>query len=187
MSAPGALTSARPHVLVPALAASSSPVPCALMVPWLMMTTRSAMASTSCRMWVEKSTVLVAARSLIRPADFLDLVRVQARGRLVQDDDLGIVDQGLGQGRALAVAHGQLSDGPAVHGRQAGLFQDPARRSAAGSVQAARPAHDQVFADPLHLQVKRQIFRQVADFVDLKRVTEHVESADVAVPVDGRR
>ena len=43
-------------------------------------------------------------------ADFDDLLGVEAGGGLVEDQDIGVVDDGLRQADALAVAFGKLAD-----------------------------------------------------------------------------
>ncbi len=75
------------------------------------MITRSHVASTSDRMCVESSTVLFGCQAADQAPHLDDLRRVQAHGRLVQDQQLGPVQDGLGQTDALAIALAELADG----------------------------------------------------------------------------
>src|SRR5262249_53270344 len=53
----------------------------------------------------------VVARELAKQlADFDDLLRVEAAGRLVEDEDVGVVDDRLGESDALPVAFGKFAD-----------------------------------------------------------------------------
>ena len=84
--------------------------------PSLMKITRLHIASTSCRMCVESRIVLVSPSSRIVLADFANLVRIEAGGRLVEDQHVGLVQQHLGHADALAEALRQLADRLADHG-----------------------------------------------------------------------
>ncbi len=77
--------------------------------PWLMMTTRWQVCATSGRMCVLRTMVWSPASSLISCARLDDLLRVEAGGRLVEDQHLGVVDERLGQADALLVALRQLA------------------------------------------------------------------------------
>ena len=60
--------------------------------------------------------------------DFDDLNRVEAESRLVQNQNLGIVDHGLGQSHPLLVALGQAPDDAVAHVPQSASFQHPVHR-----------------------------------------------------------
>ncbi len=46
-----------------------------------------------------------------QPPHLDDLRRIQADGRLIQDEQLGLVQDGLGQPHTLSIAFAQLADG----------------------------------------------------------------------------
>ncbi len=56
---------------------------------------------------------MLAPERLDQLADLDDLGRVEADRRLVQDEDLGIMDEGLGDADPLLVAAGDVLDEPA--------------------------------------------------------------------------
>ena len=89
--------------------------PWATMAPLLMMTTPPHTMDTSGRMCVERMTVWLPASDLMRAADLGDLPGVEPDGRLVEDQDLGVVHDGLGQAHPLAVALGEGADEPILH------------------------------------------------------------------------
>jgi hypothetical protein len=53
---------------------------------------------------------VVAGEMLQQFADLDDLLGVETGSGFVEDEDIGIVDDGLGQSDALAVAFGELAD-----------------------------------------------------------------------------
>jgi len=53
---------------------------------------------------------VVAGEALDELARFIDLLGVEAGGRLVENQDVGIVDDGLRQADALALALGELAE-----------------------------------------------------------------------------
>src|SRR4051794_12423784 len=53
---------------------------------------------------------VLTGQALDEPPGFIDLLRIQSRGRLVQNENVGIVDDGLRQSNALPVALRELSD-----------------------------------------------------------------------------
>ena len=85
-------------------------VSAALIFPLSMMMTRLQVISTSWRMWVEMRTVWDSAELADQFADLADLVGIEAVGRLVEDQQFGIVDEGVGQSDALAVAFRERLD-----------------------------------------------------------------------------
>ena len=86
---------------------SSASEPVSTVRPERMIVTRSHSASTSDRMWLESSTVRPRARSsATHVAEDLLHQRVQARGRLVEDQQLDVGRQRRDQRDLLAVALG---------------------------------------------------------------------------------
>ena len=57
-------------------------------------------------------------------ADLADLDRVEARRRLVEDQDVGVVDHRLGQPDPLAVALGELAEDPILDVPQPATLDD---------------------------------------------------------------
>ena len=109
--------------------------------------------------------------------DLEDLVGIEARRRLVEDHDLRIVDERLGERRALAVALRERDDGRAEHAVEAALADDPLDAPPELlAAEAARAADEaQTLAD-LHREVERQRLRQVADApAHLEGFRHHVE------------
>ena len=83
---------------------SSSGVPLATMRPRSMMIARVQAASTSSRMWVEKTIALFLPELADEVAHLVLLVRVEAVGRLVHDQHFRVVDQRLREAGAVPVA-----------------------------------------------------------------------------------
>ncbi len=71
-------------------------------------------------------------------ADLADLVRIEADGRLVQDDHVGVVDDGLSDADALLVALGQRADEPLADIDQAAALLGVGQRFAAGCSRGTR-------------------------------------------------
>ena len=97
------------------------------------MSIRLHVISASGRMCVEISTVCFRARLLINCRTDADLVRVQADGRLVQDDQFRLMHQRVRQADALPIAFGELADDAPAHIGQAALFHDRAPRARANA------------------------------------------------------
>ena len=88
------------------------------------MTTRSQTSSTSESKWLLKITVLPRpGQRQDQVLDFAAADGVQAGGRLVEDNQFGIVDQGLGQADAALHALGEFADHAGADGAQADHFQ----------------------------------------------------------------
>ncbi len=94
-----------------------------------------------------------------------DLIRVEAVGGFVEDEELWAVDEGIGQSDALAVSFGQGGDHFFPHVGQAAQVHDftdaLAAVAAAQSFEAS--AEVEVFLDAKVI-VQRDIFRHVTDF-----------------------
>ena len=142
----------------------SPPNRCATSLPWLMMMTRSQECSTSDRMWVLRMMVWSPASALEQFADFDDLLGVEAGGGLVEDQDVGVVDDRLGEADALPVAFGELADqlvADVADGAAPDHFVDaPVDIGGGDALQLADEG--EVLGD-LHFGVDRRRFRQVAD------------------------
>ncbi len=154
-----------------------------------MMMTRLQIISTSERMWVEMSTVWDSAEVADELADLADLVRVEAVGGLVEDEQFGIVDEGIGQADALAVAFREGLDHLAAHAVEAAGVDDLADAAAGVAVAEALElgAEFQVFPDA-HVLVERDVFRHVADFAaGLDGLAEDVEAGDGGGAGGGRQ
>ncbi len=77
--------------------------------PPAMMITRPQTASTSDMMWVDRRIVCRSAQLSDQVADLANLDRIETGSRLVEDQDVGIVDHRLGQTDALAKPSRQVA------------------------------------------------------------------------------
>lgn len=115
-----------------------------------------------------------AAQPLDELADHANLVRVQPDGRLVQDDQLRLMDQGIRQPHPLPEPLGELPDHPPAHFGQPALFHDHIHaRARMFAAQAFQPGPElQVFPHP-HVIVQRVVLRHIPDaaahFVGLRK------------------
>ena len=162
----------------PSRCASLPGAPSATIRPSLMISTRSHVASTSDRMWLERITVWSAPELLDEVARLARLARVEARGRLVEDQRLGFVDDRLREADPLP----QPARQPADH--LVAAFVEAARldrvvdaRASPRRRHAAQLAHQLEEAGDAHLVVERRGLRQVADAAaHLERLREDVEA-----------
>lgn len=111
---------------------------------------------------------------------FTNLCRVQADGWFVEDQNLGVMEQGIGEADALLHALGQLVDRPVDEVSQPAEFCDAFDGGLAGG--AIEPtdlsAKYEVLADSA-LHVQRRAFREVSDDAsDRHRIGENIMSAD---------
>ena len=74
------------------------------MRPLLMMMTREQVISTSGKMWVDSKDRVMAAQVLDEFTHLTDLIRIQTDGRLVKDEQLGLMDHRVGKPDALSKA-----------------------------------------------------------------------------------
>ena len=123
-------------------------------------------------------------------ADLADLDRVEPGRRLVEDQDVGVVDHRLGQPDALADSPWRDGRGCDPRPRRAGsaatTWSIAARRCERGDVLELGP-EGQVLADP-HLGVERHVLGQVADLAaDLQRLVEHVVPGERGAAAGRRR
>ena len=99
-------------------------------------------------------------------ADSDDLLRVETHRRLVQNENLGLMQDRGRQTHPLAVAFGQRADDLPFHFLQKTALDhlaDPLPRFAARQAFETR-AVGEVLADP-HLGIERHVFRQVAQIL----------------------
>ena len=124
---------------------------------------------------------VVAGEGLEQLADFDDLLGVEAAGGLVEDQDIGVVDDGLGDADALAVAFGQLADQLVADVAEGAAVDDLVGAALdIGAGDAFELADEGEVLDDLHFGVERRRFGQVADaLLDLLRVLQDVEAGDV--------
>ena len=107
-----------------------------------MMMARVHTASTSSRMWVEMMIAFSLAISLDQLADLVLLVGIEAVGRLVHDQHLGVVQDRLRQADAALEALGEGLDGAVEHRLEPGVCSTamPARRVASCFSKPRMPA-----------------------------------------------
>ena len=119
---------------------------------------------------------LLPAQAPDQLADLDDLVGIEAGGGLVEDEDPGVVQHGLGEARALPEALGQLVDAPVHHAGEAALLDDPLQALAPARAGEATGIGDEVEVLPDgQVGVQGRVLRQVADaLLDGKRRLEHV-------------
>src|SRR5205807_1386592 len=109
-----------------------------------------------------------------------DLPRVEASGRLVEDQDGRIDEQGVGQADALAIALGQGADELATDVGQPAAVDDGLDAAAGlAAVQALDAGAEAEVFGGTHLGVERAVLRHVADAAsDFERVPEDVKAVD---------
>ena len=112
--------------------------------------------------------------------DLDHLGRVQAHGRLVQNDDLRAAHQGARQPHPLFVALGQVADKPSAHALQPGaghgLFHLACALGTAHALQLCGKA--QIFLHR-HIRIERRLLRQIADAGPrLSRLLQHIVAVD---------
>ena len=148
--------------------------------PILIIMARSQMASTSCMMWVESSTVFSLPR--------LEMVGIETGGGLVKDEHLRVVHHGLGEADALAVAFRQGTDFLVCLKAESCLVNHCLNALVGGfAFQLVDACHKlKVFAH-IHVKIQRVVFRQVAhDTLHCHRVVHDVVSFDAHRTRSGR-
>ena len=115
-------------------------------------------------MCVEISTVCFSREAFDQLPHRANLMRVEADGRLVQNDQFRFMHQRVRQADALPVAFGKLADDAAAHVRQAALFHHRVHALArTPPAEALEPrAEFQVFPHA-HFGIERIVFRHVTD------------------------
>ena len=128
------------------------------------------------------------AEPLDELADFEFLVRVEAVGRLVEDQDFRVVKQRLGEAGAVAVAFGKRVDGLLGDGaEEAGVDGALDGVVFRGALEAADGGAEFEETDDRHVIVKRGGFRQVTDLgFRLAGFVDDRDSADFGVAGSGR-
>ena len=113
-------------------------------------------------------------------ADLDDLVRVQAGSGFVEDDDLRVVYEGLGQGGALAVSLGKFTYDLAVHGFKPTFLQHHVGAFAEfRAAEAPRARHEVQVRPDFHVHVQGKHLGQVPDdLAHAQRILEHVHAPD---------
>ena len=150
-------------------------------MPSLMMITRPQVASTSLRMWVERMTVRSLPRLRMRSRISTIWFGIEAGGRLVEDQDLRLVDQGLGEADALAEALRELRRCPCrrtlSRPQASTILRTWSLRARGGD--AADPGDEQQVVVDHHVEVERRGLGQVAEVAaHLERVGVDVEAGD---------
>ncbi len=119
-------------------------------LPLLMMITCSQVCSTSGRMCVLRMMVWSPASVLDELARLDDLLGIEARGGLVEDQHIGVVDDRLGQADALPVALGELAQQLVAHVADGAALQDLIHAPAeVGLRDALEPRHEGQVLDRL--------------------------------------
>ena len=118
-----------------------------------------------------------------------DLVRIEADGRLVEDEQIRIMQERVGQTHALAVAFGQGADQLLLHVAQAAQFLHrigPLAFGPSADAFQGRPVFE-VFLHA-HLGIKGHVFRHVADTrAHLAGLAGHVEPGHAGPSAGGRK
>jgi hypothetical protein len=128
-------------------------------------------------MWVEKITVFLLPQLLDELADIGQLVGVQSRGRLIEDEHGWVVHHRLGQTYPLAVAFRQGADGLVLLALQAGQgdhLGDALPRLA----QLVQPRYEAEILAHVHILIQRVVLGQVTDLAPhLHRLLGHIVAA----------
>ena len=107
---------------------------------------------------------MLAGQAFDELARLVDLLRVETHGGLVQDEHVGVVDEGLSYADALLIALGQLADTRGAHVFDVAHLEDvlePLANAARG--QALELGHEGEVALDRHFGVQWHTLRQVAD------------------------
>ena len=124
--------------------------------------------------------MVAAGQTFDQMADFDDLLGVEAHGRLIEDDHVGIVDQGLRQADALLIAAGEPLDQFVLLVHDVGLFQGVRDAFRALIRRNILDARDEIEIGPDgHIRIHGRIFGEVADVTPhFHGIVEHVEAGD---------
>jgi hypothetical protein len=152
-----------------------------------MITTRPQVIETSGRMWVDRMIVWSPPRPLI--SSRVSMLRVEARGRLVEDQHVGVGQDRLGQPHALAIALGEPADqrgAPVGDTRLVHRLVDlPLALLARDALDLGAEVQERL---DVHVRVERRGLGDVADApLDLQRLLEHVEAGDARRALRGRQ
>jgi len=119
-------------------------------------------------------------QSLDKFPDFTDLSRVETDGRLIQDQDIRLIHQGIRQSDALTVSLGEGADELIPDMSDAAEFQRILYlfRDAAGADSFQCGPIAEILVDA-HLGIKGDVFREIADSgTCLERLAVDIESGD---------
>ena len=119
-----------------------------------------------------------------------DLARIEAVGRLVEDQQLRSAEQRLRDRHALPVSARELADQlVAVAAEREPLDDLVDRARAARAFEPAKPSHERQELVHAHLRVERHVLGNVADApARLQALRDDVEAADLrACPTTGWR
>ena len=129
-----------------------------------MIATASQIRSTSSSWWLEKTTgTPVAAYSLSTPLEHVDADRVEAGERLVEHQQLGLVDERGRELDALLVAERELLDAVLGALGQARGARSSGPRRASGRVDAVQRGEVDELGAHAHLRVQAALLRHVAE------------------------
>ncbi len=114
------------------------------------------------------------------PSHLDDLVRIEAVGGLVQDEQVRIAQQGLRDGDALAVAARELSDEATPHAAERQTFDRRVHRRCRGPARESfQPGHECQEFLGAHPVVERDILGHIAHpGPRLERIVDNVEPDD---------
>ena len=132
---------------------------------------------------------MALAQFLDQVADLDDLQRVQAHGGFVQNDDLGVAQQRLGDAYTLPVTFGQVGNAAVAHSVNAGFLDDFLDLTVQFlAVQALCFAHkSQIFHGGI-IQIQGRVFGQIPDLaLGFVRVLKDVEPVDAHMAGSGRK
>ena len=123
---------------------------------------------------------VVSGEAFDQVARFVDLFGVETGSRLIQDQNFRIVDDGLGETNALAVAFGELAQQLVFH-----VCNRTAIQYVVNSLRQFRPRQPFDLADKrqifgsAHFQIEWGSFRQVADApFHFQRTFQHVKTSN---------
>ncbi len=151
------------------------------------MMARLATRSTSDRMWVEQEHRAIARQLAEQSAQAAHLYRIEAAGRLVEDQHRRIGQQRIGQADPLAVAPGQLADQPAPLGGEAAGVDDgvDARAHVAARHALGAGAKGEQLADA-HVRPQRRRLGEISDPRDrIGPLALEIEAVDARAPLVG--
>ena len=156
--------------------------------PLLMMTTRWQVCDTSGRMCVLRMIVWSPASSLMSSRVSMICFGIEAGRRLVENQDVRVVDDGLREADALPVSFGQLGALTVRHVGDARALHhllDASRPLAGGH--AFDLGDEPEILEDAHVGVERRRLRQVAGAaLGLDRLVEDVEPGDNGFAFGGR-
>ena len=123
---------------------------------------------------------VVAGQALDQVAGFIDLLGIEARCRLVENQHVGVVNDRLRQPDALAIAFGEFAQKLVPDIRHKAAFADVVDallQLSAG--QALELAHEAQIFGSLHLGIERRRLGQISDaLLDLEGLFENIEAGD---------